>query len=315
MMFRLMTASALALAVSACGGEEEVPEAAETPAAEMEAPAEEEAMEPAEAEEEMMTEMADPLPAMSLEAVLADVEFRGVAAAARDQYRRPAQTLEFFGLEPTMTVVEVSPGGGWYANVLAPYIGTNGGTYIAASYDPASGERAQQRLQAFEDKFMTGKYGDVQLTVFASGPGAIAEDGSADMVLTFRNVHNWVMGGTQEEAFAKFYAALKPGGVLGLVEHRLPEDANPAMQLTSGYVKESTVIELAEGAGFVLDASSDINNNPADTADHPFGVWTLQPSSRTTDREGNTPEGFDADAYFAIGESDRMTLRFVKPAE
>ncbi|MEM9234979.1 MAG: methyltransferase domain-containing protein, partial [Pseudomonadota bacterium] len=267
-----------------------------------------------DAEGEMM-EMSDTLPPMSLEDVLADVEFRGEAAAARDQYRRPAETLEFFGLEPTMTVVEVSPGGGWYANVLVPYVGTNGGTYIAASYDPASGERAQQRLQAFEDRFMTGAYGDVQLTVFAAGAGPIAEDGSADMVLTFRNVHNWIMGGSQEEAFAKFYAALKPGGVLGVVEHRLPEDADSAMELTSGYVKESTVIKLAEDAGFVLDASSDINNNPADTADHPFGVWTLQPSSRTTDREGNAPEGFDADAYFAIGESDRMTLRFVKPAE
>lgn len=312
MTTRLLMVSALAIALAACGGEKNKPET--------DAPAETDAQMSApdaalETEEEVSTAEKDTLKAMSLAEVVTDIHRRGGDAMARDPYRHPVETLEFFGLEPEMTVVEVSPGGGWYTDILAPYIGTNGGTYIAASYDPASSGRARERLDAFEAEYMQGDLGDIQLTVFTKGAGPIAPDGTADMVLTFRNVHNWIMGGYAEESFAKFHAALKPGGVLGVVEHRLPEDADAERERTSGYVKESMVIALAEAAGFVLDEKSEVNANPADTADHPFGVWTLQPSSRTTDREGNTPEGFDAAAYRAIGESDRMTLRFVKPAE
>ena len=162
---------------------------------------------------------------------------------------------------------------------------------------------------------MTGDYGDVQLTVFSREAETVAPDGSADMVLTFRNVHNWKMSGYAEESFEKFHAALKPGGTLGVVEHRLQEDADVSLERTSGYLKESTVIALAEAAGFELLEKSEINANPDDTADHPFGVWTLPPTSRTADRNGNAPDGFDAARYLAIGESDRMTLKFVKPAE
>ena len=235
-------------------------------------------------------------------------------AAARDGQRRPAETLGFFGFEPDMTVVEIWPGGGWYTDILAPALAAGGGTLYAAGFDPAMSEGMAARVQSFKDKYeASGEYGDVRVTAFGPNTGEIAPAGSADLVLTFRNVHNWTMNGFGEKAFADFYAALKPGGVLGVVEHRLPEDADDAMMQTSGYVKESTVLELAEAAGFELSGRSEINANPNDTADHPFGVWTLPPSSRTTDREGNAPEGFDAAAYAAIGESDRMTLRFVKP--
>ena len=247
-----------------------------------------------------------------MQAVLADP--RRAEASARDEARHPAQTLAFFGIEPDMTVVEVWPGGGWYADILAPYLAQGGGTYVAAGFDPAMNDYMRERVAAFEEKYVgKDEYGDVQMAVLSPDSGPIVEEGTADMVLTFRNVHNWVMGDFGEKAFADFYAALKPGGVLGVVEHRLPEEAGAEMEETSGYVKESTVIALAEAAGFELAERSEVNANPADDADHPFGVWTLPPTSRTQDRDGNAPEGFDADEYAGIGESDRMTLRFVKP--
>ena len=247
----------------------------------------------------------------ALAGVLADPR-RG-EGSARDGARNPAETLRFFGIEPDMTVIEVWPGGGWYTDVLAPYLAESG-TYIAAGFDPETNDYMRERVAAFEEKYADeDQYGNVQMAVLSPQSGPLAEEGSADMVLTFRNVHNWIMGGFEEKAFADFYAALKPGGILGVVEHRLPEEADAEMERTSGYVKESTVIALAEAAGFELAERSEINANPADDADHPFGVWTLPPSSRTEDRDGNAPEGFDADAYAAIGESDRMTLRFVKP--
>ena len=247
-----------------------------------------------------------------MQAVLADP--RRAESSDRDEARRPAQTLAFFGIEPDMTVVEVWPGGGWYTDILAPYLAQGGGAYVAAGFDPEMNDYMRERTAAFEAKYADeDQYGDVRMAVLSPQSGPIVEPGTADMVLTFRNVHNWVMGGFEEKAFADFYAALKPGGVLGVVEHRLPEDADAGMEETSGYVKESTVVALAEAAGFELAERSEINANPNDDADHPFGVWTLPPTSRTQDRDGNAPEGFDADAYAEIGESDRMTLRFVKP--
>ena len=239
---------------------------------------------------------------------------RRAEASARDEARHPAQTLAFFGLEPDMTVVEVWPGGGWYADILAPYLAQGGGTYVAAGFDPAANDFMRRNVAAFEERFVgQDEYGEVRTSVLSADSGPITEPGTADMVLTFRNVHNWTGGGFAEKAFADFYAALRPGGILGVVEHRLPEDADDGMEETSGYVKESTVIALAEAAGFELAERSEVNANPADDADHPFGVWTLPPSSRTQDRDGNAPDGFDPEEYAAIGESDRMTLRFVKP--
>lgn len=235
---------------------------------------------------------------------------RSEANKTRDGYRHPAETLEFFGVEPTMTVVEIWPGGGWYSEILAPYLKANGSFY--AAHFPTSETRQGyiNSRQRFADRIASDEsFSKVQLTEFSPlEQSAIAPAGSADVVLTFRNVHNWYMGGSEEAlagAFATFYTALKPGGVLGVVDHRLPEDRADEAMATSGYVKESLVIRFAEAAGFELVDYSDINANPNDTADHPSGVWTLPPSLRLGDE--------DRQKYLAIGESDRFTLKFVKP--
>ncbi|MBU2884465.1 methyltransferase [Gilvimarinus agarilyticus] len=232
--------------------------------------------------------------------------------SARDESRHPGETLSFFGLEPDMTVVEIAPGGGWYTEILAPYL-RDTGTYYAAHFDPNSSVAYYQRSRAgFDTKLAANPelYDQTQVTQFElPNKLDIAPAGSADMVLTFRNVHNWYMRGGGEEkvalAFDAFYKALKPGGVLGVVDHRLPEDYADEAQDHSGYIKTSTVVKVAEAAGLVLDAQSEVNANPKDTAQHEKGVWTLPPSYRLGDT--------DRAKYEAIGESDRMTLRFVKP--
>ena len=228
---------------------------------------------------------------------------RTATNVARDRYRHPLQTLSFFGVKPGQTVVEIWPGGGWYAEILAPYLAASGGTYIAA---------APERSLAGVRKLIAANpttYDRVQIANFpilAAGGTPVAP-GSADIVLTFRNVHNWMMGKEpfEAEAFRQMYAMLKPGGTLGVVEHRLPASADNARQLESGYVKVATVRRLAEAAGFRLASSSEINANPKDKTDYPEGVWTLPPNYRL----GKT----DRAKYAAIGESDRMTLKFVKP--
>lgn len=235
---------------------------------------------------------------------------RSDANKTRDGYRHPAETLEFFGVQPHMTVVEIWPGGGWYSEILAPYLKDNG-TFYAAHFPTSETRQGYiNSRQRFADRIASDEaFSKVQLTEFAPlEQSAIAPAGSADVVLTFRNVHNWYMGGSDEAlagAFATFYTALKPGGVLGVVDHRLPEDRADEDMATSGYVKKSLVIRYAEAAGFVLADDSDINANPNDTADHPRGVWTLPPSLRLGDEE--------REKYLAIGESDRFTLKFVKP--
>ncbi|MGV6800706.1 MAG: class I SAM-dependent methyltransferase [bacterium] len=235
----------------------------------------------------------------------------------RDKARHPQATLEFFGLEPAMTVVEAFPGGGWYTQIIAPYIMQGAGTYYAAGFDPdSSSERVQKYLTKFRTDFVENPdlYGNVQMTVLSESSPGVAPDGSADMVLTFRNIHNWMSGGYADKVFADFYKALKPGGILGVVEHRLPEGMDQDPKAASGYVSEATVIAMAEKAGFELVAKSEINANPADTADHPFGVWTLPPTRRSSEGQGQPPaEDFDRAKYDAIGESDRMTLKFRKP--
>jgi predicted methyltransferase len=233
---------------------------------------------------------------------------------ARDQYRHPKETLLFFGLEPNMTVIEVWPGGGWYANILAPVLKRGGGVYVAAGLDPESGARAREAVDAFRRKMESDPdlYGDVVITVLGEGV-KMAPEGGADLVLTFRNVHNWLAAGTGEAHFKAFYDVLKPGGVLGVVEHRAPPDASPESEIATGYVREETVKSLALGAGFDFEAASEINANPKDTKDHPFGVWTLPPTSRTSAVRGVEDPAFDRAKYLAIGESDRMTLKFRKP--
>lgn len=228
---------------------------------------------------------------------------RTAANVARDPYRHPLETLTFFGVRPTDTLVEIWPGGGWYTEILAPYLARGGGTHIAAA--PERGLAGVRKLVA-EKPTIYPAVRTANFPILADGGTPVAP-GSADVVLTFRNVHNWMMGKEPfaEQAFAQMYAMLKPGGTLGVVEHRLPESADDARQLKSGYVKVSTVRRLAEGAGFRLVASSEINANPRDTTDHPEGVWTLPPTFALGDR--------DRAKYAAIGESDRMTLKFVKP--
>ncbi len=228
---------------------------------------------------------------------------RTPANLARDVYRHPVETLTFFGIEPDDTVVEIWPGGGWYSEILAPYLAQGGGTYIAAASE--KGLAGVSKLVAAQP----ATYASVRTANFpilAAGGSPVAP-GSADVVLTFRNVHNWMMGDKpfEAQAFAQMYAMLKPGGTLGVVEHRLPESADDARQMKSGYVKVSSVRRLAEAAGFRLVAQSEINANPLDTTDYPEGVWTLPPTYRLGDK--------DRARYAAIGESDRMTLKFVKP--
>ncbi len=248
-----------------------------------------------------------------LAAVLAG-DHRSAKERARDAFRHPAETLTFFGIEPDMTVVEAWPGGGWYTQIIAPYLKSSGGAYSGAGFSPdGASERVQASLSAFEKAYL-GKpdlYGDVRLTILGKG-GDIAPAGSADVVLTFRNVHNWQSSGVAETYFQEFYDALKPGGVLGVVEHRadgadLPRDGR------SGYVYTEDMIALAKGAGFNFEAASEINANSKDTKDHPFGVWTLPPVRRSAEMHGQGDPDFNHTPYDAIGESDRITLKFRKP--
>ena len=237
-------------------------------------------------------------------AVAADT--RTAANVARDRYRHPFETLAFFGVEPDDTVVEIWPGGGWYTEILAPYIANGGGTYYGAA--PAG--RGSERFQTFLSA-NPSIYGKAKLATFPMPAGGTpVPPGTADVVLTFRNVHNWMgsEGGASvaPEAFRQAFAMLKPGGTLGVVEHRLPESADSAREQSSGYLKTSTVRRLAEEAGFRFVAASEVNANPKDTADWPAGVWTLPPTYRLKE--------VDRAKYEAIGESDRMTLKFVKPA-
>lgn len=233
---------------------------------------------------------------------------RTPANVARDRYRHPAETLAFFDVKPSHTVVEIWPGGGWYTEILAPYLAKGGGRYYAVA--PDWGMSGITKLKAANPAL----YGSILTAGFPAFDAATTRvpNGTADVVLTFRNVHNWRMGYRRDdkadyspEAFRQIYAMLKPGGVLGVVDHRLPESASDERERNSGYIKESTVRRLAQQAGFRLAAASRINANPKDSADWPDGVWTLPPSLRLKDK--------DREKYLAIGESDRMTLKFVKP--
>jgi predicted methyltransferase len=232
---------------------------------------------------------------------------RTPANLARDRYRHPVETLSFFGVRPSDTVVEIWPGGGWYTEILAPYLANGGGTYYAVG--PNAGLNGMRRMMTANP----AAYGKINLAIFPAWEASDSRvpDGAADVVLTFRNVHNWVQGYQRNgqdysaDAFRQMYAMLKPGGTLGIVDHRLPEGADTAREKTSGYLKTSTVRRLAEAAGFRFVAASEVNANPKDTADWPDGVWTLPPVLRLKD--------VDREKYMAIGESDRMTLKFVKP--
>jgi predicted methyltransferase len=246
----------------------------------------------------------------ALAAVIAGAH-RSAANRARDGARHPFETLRFFGLAPAQTVIEISPGAGWYTEILAPYLREQG-RLVAAHY-PAQAKAESQRLARarFEEKLLTRPelYDRVQLgTLPQDGRGFtdIAPPGGADRVLTFRNVHNWIEAGHLDDTLQAFFAVLKPGGVLGVEEHRAAPGTSLARVVASGYVPEALVIERARAAGFELAGRSEINANPRDTKDHPDGVWSLPPTLRGG--------AVDRERFIAIGESDRMTLKFVKPA-
>jgi predicted methyltransferase len=252
----------------------------------------------------------------ALDAAIA-ADWRSDADKARDQHRHPYESLTFWSLAPGPTVVEINPGGGaWWTPILARYAHLSGGTYIAG-YNDLSGddvsENARNGRAAFLDKFSDANtYGAVTAVDFGRNAGLGLPDNSADLIMTARNVHNWIgEDGPAAQYFAEFARVLKPGGVLGVIDHRADEGSDPLAR--TGYLPEAFVIALAEAAGLVLDARSEINANLADDHDHPFGVWTLPPVARTSPFGQPADPEFDRAPYDAIGESDRMTLRFVKP--
>lgn len=239
---------------------------------------------------------------------------------ARDQWRHPIETLEFWGIRPSMTVVQFWPGSGWYTEIIAPYLAKGGGKFYAAQFqtgpDSPSVTPAQAALvAAYMERFSQDKrlYGQIDLTAFGPTSGPVAPAGAADLVIFDRNLHTWIRAGIVEKAFADAYAALKPGGVLGVEQHRLDVDDDEDPAAASGYVQEALVKQLAAEAGFIFLAASEINANPDDTKDHPFGVETLPPQSLTAPAGEPPDPTFDRSKYDEIGESDRMTLKFRKP--
>jgi predicted methyltransferase len=243
----------------------------------------------------------------ALAAIVASPD-RNPANRARDPYRHPEATLSFFGVTPDSVVVEILPGrSGYWTEILAPYLKDHG-HYIAAVGDRAStSKETREAIEAFEAEFAATpeRYGAIEVAEFSGDLHAVAAPESADFVLTFRNIHNWMARGRAAAAFSAFYDALKPGGVLGLEEHRARADAAQDPLAGSGYVREDFAIALAEAAGFKLAGKSEINANPKDTKDYSVGVWALPPTYRLKD--------VDREKYAAIGESDRFTLKFVKP--
>lgn len=237
---------------------------------------------------------------------------RAASNVERNRYRHPVETLRFFGLDPSFTVVEIWPSGGWYTEILAPYL-RNSGKYYAAGFaltakrTPEWRKKVQKRFEAKLAE-RPALYDHVVVTELSIPERTeMAPKGSADMVLTFRNVHNWMAGDYAQAMFDAMFAALKPGGTLGVVEHRAKPGTSVPQMIKSGYVTEAYIKQLAERAGFEFVASSEVNANPKDNADHPAGVWSLPPTLRLGEA--------DQAKYLAIGESDRMTLKFVKPTK
>ncbi|PHS23431.1 MAG: methyltransferase [Methylophaga sp.] len=236
-------------------------------------------------------------------------EHRTANNKARDVYRNPGKTLAFFGIKSDMTVIEIWPGKGWYTEIIAPFIKSGNGQFIAAGFPQNTGPEWRKNMaKNYQHWLEQSPVQYDQVSLVELGPPShwnIAPNNSVDVILTFRNVHNWLKGGYETEMFTAFFAALKPGGVLGITEHRALPDTDLETMKSSGYLTEQLVINLAEQAGFVLEEKSAINANPLDNTLHPKGVWTLPPTLRLGDEY--------RDKYLAIGESDRMTLRFRKP--
>jgi len=290
----LVLSSVIALTLAACTSEKQVVDA---PAA---APPE--------------SAMVEAAPAVDAWEVALNGAHRSPENRARDVHRHPRETLEFFGIKGNQTVVEITPGGGWFTEVLAPVLKAQG-SLIAAVPDPSTAPsdgaknyftRGNEALRA-KLSADTATYGGVKVVEFKVREPSFGPSGSADLVVTFRNVHNWTGWGSDAQMFKAFFDVLKPGGVLGVEEHRAKPGTTIEQSKKSGYLATDYVIKLATDAGFKVDGQAEINANPKDTADHPNGVWNLPPSL-------SVKEGEDKAKYQAIGESDRMTLRFVKPA-
>jgi predicted methyltransferase len=260
-----------------------------------------------------------PIEARIERAMLGD--HRSEANMTRNRYRHPVGTLTFLGLQDGMNVMEIWPGGGWYTEVLAPVM-RHHGQFIVAAYDtdvpdqPPYRYRLQMELL---DKFAARPdvYDQVAIVPFSPPDSAsLGAAGSLDLILTFRNTHGWIGDGIADKVFAEFARVLKPGGILGVVQHRAAADADPLKSAETGYVSEAAVIELARKAGLYLEARSEVNSNPADSRDHEGGVWTLPPGFALCEEIEDQTELQACQAkYRAIGESDRMTLRFRKPLD
>ena len=236
----------------------------------------------------------NPATAAALKAAI-DGPQRSAENKARDEDRHPFETLTFFGIKPDMTVIEIAPGGGWYTEILAPFLKDQGKLYEAVG----NGRGAK----TFEDKLKADPAVYGKVIALNSGDAADFPAGTADMVLTFRNVHDWIPRGTAEDYFKAFYRALKPGGILGVTDHRALESEPRDPKAKNGYVRQDYMIQLAEQAGFKLAGTAEINANPKDPRNQP--VWNLPPTLRQKEK--------DRAKYLAIGESDRMTLKFIKP--
>ncbi len=296
-MIRKSTLFSAALLIAACGSTPVPDQNMADKAADAQAQAEASAKDAAKAA----------MPTLALEEA-ANGPHRSPENIARNVYRHPVETLEFFGFKPDMTVVEIWPGGGWYSEVIAPAVGPDG-KFVAASYaadgDPESyrtKNRAKYDERLKNEPIFANTYNG---TLEPDGKVDIGGPASADMVVTFRNNHGWINNGVAEKMYAQFFTVLKPGGILGVVQHRANKGADPKASAKNGYVPQEYIIELATNAGFEFVEASEVNANPNDTKDHPEGVWTLPPSLRLKD--------VDKEKYIAIGESDRMTLKFKKP--
>ena len=306
---KLLIPLALLALLVACSDEPEAPAEERTPKSAEVEPAPAPRAEPPAPQKGVVTAsgpVIDPQMSVVLDEVISGPH-RVPQHTARDIYRHPKETLAFFGIQQNMTVIEITPGNGWYAEILAPLM-RNAGLYVAAIWDesvPGQPDYRPRLNRELEAKFRAQRkhYGRAQVRRFNPTTPSFGPPASADMVLSFRNAHNWIDEGTAPAYFQAFAAVLKPGGVLGIVDHRAP--AGAATDGKSGYVTEEQIIDLALAAGFILADQSEINANEKDTKDHPEGVWTLPPTLALGE--------VDKAKYLEIGESDRMTLKFLKP--